>query len=354
MSAIQFGFCLPIFAAPGERQFRTPNYAELDTGVTMQLGVTADELGYDSLWVADHLMLGRESAILEGWTTLAALAGATTHARLGMIHMAHFFRHPSMTAKMAATLDQISGGRLIHFVDGGNRPAEYAAYGLPWREPLAERVRHLAEEIELTLALWTSDQPVTYCGQYYQLMEALCRPQPHQRPHPPIWIGGAQDPMLQICARYAQGWNSTPVDLPTLRSHLAALATACTIMDRPFESIEKSLEMQILIAPDLDGIRQRLAAMTALDPNAGAPDPALDAFLAGATDEPPPSLAATSLIGTPASIISQLEAYVDAGISHFLFWFMDVPDDAGLRLFAERVFPHFRSSFNGESHASRI
>ena len=82
-------------------------------------------------------MLGKDEAILEGWTVLSALAGATTRPKLGMIHMAHYFRHPSLTAKMAATLDQLSGGRLIHFLDCGYQRREYVNYGSPgattWR-----------------------------------------------------------------------------------------------------------------------------------------------------------------------------------------------------------------------------
>ena len=227
----------------------------------MYLGILADRLGYDSLWVADHLMLGQENEILEGWTTLAALAGATTRARLGMIHMAHFFRRPALTAKMAATLDQISGGRLIHFVDGGNLPSEYAAYGLPWHDSVDERVRHLSEELELTLALWTEEGPVDYHGDIYQLAAALCRPQPRQKPHPPIWIGGTHPALLNTCARFAQGWNSTPVDLPTLTRHLSLLEETCREQKRPFEQIEKTLEMQILVAEDIGAVRARLAAM---------------------------------------------------------------------------------------------
>ena len=87
-SSTKFGFCLPIFAAPGAPMFRTPSYERLDAATTLGLGVTADQLGYDSLWVADHLFLGRDDAILEGWTTLSVLAGGTTQAQLGMIHMA--------------------------------------------------------------------------------------------------------------------------------------------------------------------------------------------------------------------------------------------------------------------------
>ena len=90
----------------------------------------ADQLGYDSIWVADHLMLGKDQAIMEGWTTLSAIAGGTQRAKLGIIHQAHFFRYPSVAAKMIATLDQISGGRFIYFADTGTRAGEHQAYGL--------------------------------------------------------------------------------------------------------------------------------------------------------------------------------------------------------------------------------
>ena len=344
MTKIQFGFCVPIFASPGGRLFRTPNYAQLHTATTMALATTADDLGYDSLWVADHLMLGQDNAILEGWTTLAALAGATSQAKLGMIHMAHFFRYPAMTAKMTATLDQISGGRLIHFVDGGNRPAEYEAYGLPWLDSLEDRVRHFVEGVKLTVALWTSQQPLNFEGEFYQLKEAICTPQPLQKPHPPIWFGEgrARPPVLEACARYAQGWNTTPTDVATLRERLHALAAACEKVGRPYDEIEKSLEMQILIAPDLETIRRQLQAMLTLAPRSGEPDPALEAFLSGSSDHIPDALARTSIIGTPESVTEQLQAYIAAGISHFMLWFMDVPDQQGLRLFAAEVAPRFQ------------
>src|SRR5260221_8409382 len=102
MRPIQFGFCVPIFAWPGGGLFRTPNYPELSTANTMSLAQTADKLGYDSLWVADHLMLGKDQAILEGWTTRACLAGSTRRGKLGIIHQGHFFRHPAVAAKMIA------------------------------------------------------------------------------------------------------------------------------------------------------------------------------------------------------------------------------------------------------------
>src|SRR5687768_16219728 len=196
MSEIRFGFCLPIFASPGISVFLTPGYSELDALVALELGRLADELGYDSLWVADHLMLGQDDAIFEGWTVLAALAGATRSARLGMIHQANYFRHPALAAKMAATIDQLSGGRLIHFMDCGYMRREYVSYGLPWSDDLDRRIADLVEATELILALWTTDGPVDHRGPTYTVSGAVLNPKPVQRPHPPIWFGEATPGIL--------------------------------------------------------------------------------------------------------------------------------------------------------------
>src|SRR5262245_12242497 len=253
MKHVQFGFCVPTFAFPGAKLFRTPNYAALDAQTTMQIARLADELGYDSLWVADHLMLGQDDAILEGWTVLAALAGSTRTAKLGMIHQANLFRHPAIAAKMAATLDQIAGGRLIHFIDTGTRRREHLAYGLPWSDNAEEQNARLVESIELMIALWTADRPIDYAGFYYQVVGAVCAPAPIQQPHPPIWLGEANPATLSTCARYGQGWNTVPVAIPDLRDRLTLLRAACAQAARPFEELEKSLEIQVLIAPDRAG-----------------------------------------------------------------------------------------------------
>ena len=337
----QFGFCVPIFAMPGGDLFRTPNYERLDAKTSFDMAVTADRLGYDSLWVADHLFLGRDDEILEGWTTLAALAGATQRAKLGMIHMAHFLRHASMTAKMTATLDQLSGGRLIHFVDGGNRAEEFSAYGLPWAEPVEARIERLVEELQVTLALWTQQGPVDFAGRFHNLRGARCTPHPVQEPHPPIWLGEPNPAMLEAVARYAQGWNSVPVSVADLKQRLQLLAKACEDVGRPYDEIEKSLEMQILIAPDVEGIRSKLQHMLALNPPA-TDDPQMQAFLSSQTDTPPEALTRMTLVGTPDQVVDQIQAYVDLDVSHFLLWFLDAPDEAGLRLFIDQVAPHCR------------
>ncbi|MEZ4728355.1 MAG: LLM class flavin-dependent oxidoreductase [Caldilineaceae bacterium] len=218
MSAIQFGYCVPIFAYPGGRLFRAPNYAKLDVNRTMNLARLADALEYDSLWVADHLMLGHDNAIMEGWTTLAALAGATQQAKLGMIHQGHFFRHPAIAAKMTATLDQISGGRFIYFIDGGYGRQEHLAYGLPYPDTMEERVAEVVAGLEVTLALWQSDQPVTFDHGRYQLHAATCTPRPMQQPHPPFGSARHTGPASRLCSLWSglehRAGDSTRITTP--------------------------------------------------------------------------------------------------------------------------------------------
>jgi alkanesulfonate monooxygenase SsuD/methylene tetrahydromethanopterin reductase-like flavin-dependent oxidoreductase (luciferase family) len=338
--AISFGYGVPILANPGILGYPTPGYATLDPQTTMQAALRAEALGYDTLWVADHLMLGKGDAILEGWTVVSALAGATQRARLGVLHQSNLLRHPALAAKMAATLDQLSGGRLIYYPDAGNNAREHRAYGLPWSDDAEERMARMTEGLELTLALWKGHDPVTFTGQYYQLAGAVCAPGPLQQPHPPIWVGGVHPAILKSCAQFAQGWHSTPVGLAQLAERLAALTAACDEAGRDIAELEKALAISVLVAPDYNALRRRLRAIIALAPEV-APDADLQAFVDGASDELPNAFTETRLVGTPEEVVSQVRAYVDAGIDHFMLWFMDSPQGDSLELFAEQVLPAF-------------
>lgn len=338
---VRFGFCLPIFAAPGARLFRTPNYPRLDAATTQAAGRRAEALGFDDLWVADHLMLGQGNAILEGWTTLSALAGRTSRAGLGMIHQAHFFRQPAMAAKMMATLDQISGGRFIFFADPAFGKAEHAAYNLPYPEDTAERIARTVEGVELALALWKSGEPVTFEGQFYRVENATCTPLPIQQPHPPVWFGESHPDTLAACARLGQGWNSVPVGLAEMKTRLAALSAACAAIGRDFGEITRSYETQILVAPDRANLRAKLQAMANLTPETALADD-LAAYLSGATDILPVSLMKGYILGTPDEVTAQMHSYTDAGVNHFMLWFMDAPKEDGMELFMQEVAVHFR------------
>ncbi len=355
MAPVQFGVCLPIFACPGIQLFRTPGIPSLDPSTVLPFGRAAEALGYDSLWVADHLMLGKDEAILEGWTVLSALAGATSRVKLGMIHMAHYFRHPALTAKMAATLDQISGGRLIQFLDCGYQRREYINYGLPWRDDMEERIGDLVEATELILRLWTADGPVTVEGRTWRVSDAVCAPKPLQQPHPPLWFAEAAPGGLAACARFGQGWNTTPVPLPELRRRRGLLEDACREAGRDMTEIDLSLETQVLIAPDLEAVRTSLARLLALGGKSNhlppeiapfvkayATNPATVAFVAAQTDDLPEPMASDWIIGTPDQVAARLDTYIAEGISHFMLWFMDAPRGEGMELFASEVLPRHR------------
>ena len=146
-------------------------------------------------------MLGKDEAILEGWTVISALAGATSASKLGMIHEAALFRNPALAAKMARTLDLISKGRLIHFMDCGFNGREYLAYGLPWNDDEDLRMEMLGEATELILKLWTADEPVNHPGKHYQVAGAVtCR---RNRSRSPILPSGSgkREAMCSISAR---------------------------------------------------------------------------------------------------------------------------------------------------------
>ena len=347
MDKTQFGFCLPIFAAPGARFFRTPNYAQLDVRKTFEMGVHADALGYDSLWVADHLMLGRDEAIMEGWTTLAALAGATKRARLGLIHQGHFFRNPALAAKMTTTLDHISGGRFVYFIDGGYGQREHAAYGVHYPATMEERMEEVVDGLQLTLALWGADKPLTHQGKFFHVNEAVNMPLPVQKPHPPVWFGEAHPSILAACARYGNGWNTVPVGYGEVKRRLEALAEACAAEGRSIDELERSLETQILIAPDTAAVRATLQHIIDLEPtNGGKTFEELKSFLSGTTDELPQSVKDQWIIGTPDEVAAQVQSYINLGITHFLLWFMDAPDPVGLELFAREVAPRFQQGMS--------
>jgi alkanesulfonate monooxygenase SsuD/methylene tetrahydromethanopterin reductase-like flavin-dependent oxidoreductase (luciferase family) len=349
--SVAFGFCVPLFANPGPAYFRTPAWTSLDPIAAVDAAVEAERLGFDSVWVADHLMHGFDDAILEGWTTLAVIAGRTSRVKLGTIHLAQPFRAPSLAAKMAATLDALSGGRLIFFYDCGWQEAEVRAYGLDWPVE-AERIARMEEGLDLIDALWKAERPLDFRGQFFSTEGAVCRPGPLQQPHPPVWLGEARHAgWLDAIVRHADGWNSVPASPARLGEKIASLRAACSRSGRDMAELELSLEIQVLVAPtdaDVKATARRIAALPPSKRGAVRHD-ILSALGAGvlrqAQDERELPLYATIddwLVGTPDEVILQLRAYTALGVSHFMLWFVDFPSLVGLRLFAEQVAPAFR------------
>jgi alkanesulfonate monooxygenase SsuD/methylene tetrahydromethanopterin reductase-like flavin-dependent oxidoreductase (luciferase family) len=345
MQPLRFGYCVPMFANPGAAYFRTPNLTTLDPVAAIEAAVEAERLGFDSIWTADHLMHGDDGGIMEGWTTLSVIAGRTSRAQLGTIHLAQPFRAPAIAAKMAATLDAISGGRLIFFYDCGWQEPEVRAYGLDWPDE-EERIARMDEGLALIDALWRAEEPLSFEGRYFHTVNAACRPKPVQQPRPPVWLGESRSQLWNdtIC-RHADGWNSTPASPTRLAEKLSGITEACRRIGRDPATLELSLEIQILIAPTEEEARATALQIADHPPSKrGTPR----TVLVDALRQPsPPRLAELVddwLVGTPDDVIQQIGVYRDLGISHFMLWFIEYPSMNGPRLFAEKVLPALRGA----------
>jgi alkanesulfonate monooxygenase SsuD/methylene tetrahydromethanopterin reductase-like flavin-dependent oxidoreductase (luciferase family) len=343
----KYGLCVPIFAHPGASFFRAPNWTELDPAVVVDAAQLAERLGYDSLWVADHLIHGKDGGILEGWTTLSFLAGRTRRISLGTIHLAHLFRPPALTAKMAATLDALSGGRLIFFYDTRASNPEEIAYGFD-ATPLAERIASMDEGLDLIRRLWTTEGPVDFAGTYYHLQGAICQPKPVQRPTPPIWLGEMRDDSwADLIWKHATGWNSVPATVEGYAAKLEQLGAAAKRAGRDLGELELSLEIEVLVAPTRAEVR-RIADQIAALPAAGPARPNADLLAHLKSSDPArehhltPGFESRALVGTPDEVVDRIRQYQGLGVRHLMLWFLDFPSPEGIELFASDVLPHVK------------
>jgi alkanesulfonate monooxygenase SsuD/methylene tetrahydromethanopterin reductase-like flavin-dependent oxidoreductase (luciferase family) len=204
-------------------------------------------------WLYDHLMPifgDLDGPTYEGWTLLAALAARTERLRVGLLVTSNRFRPPAMLAKIAATVDAVSGGRLEFGIGAGSRPSvpfarrEYEAHGLPYHDA-AYAVGSLAEACTIIRRLWTEDKPFDFHGTYYDLTGAWCNPKPLQRPHPPILIGGRSLGTLRVVAQHADVWNMPGGDLDDAVHRSALLDRLCAEAGREPASITRSIVLPV-------------------------------------------------------------------------------------------------------------
>ncbi|WP_226873829.1 LLM class flavin-dependent oxidoreductase [Microbispora sitophila] len=204
-------------------------------------------------WLFDHLMpIGGDpdGPAYEGWTLLAALAAQTRRLRLGVMVTSNRFRPPAMLAKIAATVDDICGGRLDFGIGAGSRPGhplarrEYEAHGLPFHDA-AHAVGSLAEACTVIRRLWTEAEPFDFNGTYVRLTGAFCNPKPVQRPHPPILIGGRSSATLRVVAEHADLWNIPGGDIDDVVRRSALLDRYCAEIGRDPASITRSIHLPV-------------------------------------------------------------------------------------------------------------
>ncbi|HSK57556.1 MAG TPA: LLM class flavin-dependent oxidoreductase [Actinomycetospora sp.] len=204
-------------------------------------------------WLFDHLMpIGGDpdGPIYEGWTLLAALAGQTRRLRLGLLVTSNRIRPPALLAKIATTVDVVSGGRLDFGIGAGSRPShplarrEYDSHGLPYAD-FGDSVEALAEACTVIRRLWTEDAPFDFRGTHVQLTGAYGNPKPVQRPHPPIVIGGRAAATLRVVAEHADVWNIPGGDIEDARSRSALLDRYCAAIGRDPATITRSIFLPV-------------------------------------------------------------------------------------------------------------
>jgi alkanesulfonate monooxygenase SsuD/methylene tetrahydromethanopterin reductase-like flavin-dependent oxidoreductase (luciferase family) len=210
--------------------------------------VAVERAGWDSVWIDDHLLADEGDPTdpkLEGWATLASIAAVTSRVRLGLLVGANTFRNPGLTAKLAATLDHVSGGRVSLGLDGGWFAREHDAFGIDFGSGFGERLDRLDEAAGLIRRLLDGER-VTHDGPAYRMRDARCAPRPVQSPLP-ILIGGSGPTKTQrTTARYADLWNGfgPPHRIAEVGETLRA---RCAQVGRPFDAIERTVTTHIVI-----------------------------------------------------------------------------------------------------------
>ena len=308
MSKTKFGVFLPFYAFTEQTFERIRN-----------LVLECERLKYDSIWLDDHLMYGKHP-ILECWTTLSALASLTARIRLGTMVLCNSYRNPALLAKMAATFDVISNGRLEFGIGAGVQEDEHKAYGIPFLKA-SDRISRMKEATEIIKKMWTEEK-ANYHGKYYTINEAECLPKPLQKPHPPITIGGGGEKLtMRVAAQYAErcDWGYTP-SIEQYRHKLEILKTHCNSVGRDFQEIEKScwLGGQIFIAQNRQEIDEKVSQWKPQNVS-------LEDFKK------------SSFIVTPDECKQKIQEYLGLGVTHFMLFFGDLPGLSGLRLFADKV-----------------
>ncbi|TMC96661.1 MAG: TIGR03560 family F420-dependent LLM class oxidoreductase [Chloroflexi bacterium] len=202
----------------------------------------AGEGGFDHVWDFDHLAsigdAGPDRPIYEGWALQAAMAEATKRVRLGCLVTGNTYRHPVLLAKLAVTVDHLSGGRLEFGIGAAWAEIEHTMYGI---EGLDHRVGRLSESLRIIKSLWTEER-TNFDGRYYHLSDAIANPKPVQKPYPPIWIGASGETTLRLVARHADVWNIAGGDPDRVRELTAMLEVACGAVGRDPAEIRRSLQ----------------------------------------------------------------------------------------------------------------
>ncbi len=281
----------------------------------------AEDYGFQCVFRSDHFTIGPpDEDSLETFVSLTDAATQTSRIELGTLVAPTTFRHPALTARMAAAVDDLSGGRLVLGLGTGWHEREHQQFGIPFYD-IATRYAMLHEALEVTTRLFRSDTPVSFDGKHYPLREAILLPRPARKNGPPILIGGnGPKKTLPLVAQYADEWNAVYITPQGCRERNALLDTLLAERGRAATSVKRSVMTQVILGKD----DAQLAAKVAQSP------------------EPSDKLLEWNrIVGTPSAVVDQISAYVEAGTQRLMLMWRDQTDFDGLELLAKQVLPHF-------------
>lgn len=293
------------FSVPGERPLRFD--------VMVAFARRAESLGFDSLWVSDHLSLSIEKYgggagehfAYEPLTTLAALSRHTTRARLGTLVLCEALRPAAVAAKALATLDHLCDGRLDIGIGAGWYEPDYEAIGLAMPRP-GERLARL-EEALIVLDGLLRGGPFSFDGQVHRSRAATNRPPARQSPRPPLFVGGKGDRLLRLVAERADGWNTCWVWTPAAyRQRLTVLERACEAVGRHPDTVSRSLGLYALAGVDERDLERRFERMRSRAPGGMLDGTSLDEWREG------------RLVGTVEEIATQMAGWAELGVAELI------------------------------------
>ncbi len=327
---MRFGLSLPHYG------FSLPGEGPITFDALATWAGRAEDLGFDSVWISDHFFYSfarygadpQPIASLEPLTSLAGLAAITERVRLGTLVLCAPFRHPSILAKMTATIDGISGGRLDLGIGAGWLEDEFTAFGYA-HGTVGERFGLLQETLEVLEAL-ASPGPVNYEGATVKLCEARLLPAPVQRPIP-VWVGGKGGPrLLRLAARHAAGWNSAWRWSPeAYGARVEAAHGACEEVGRDPASFRLSLGLYSLMGEDEAAARAVFERGRAAMPGAAMADERYEDW----RDD--------TLSGTPEQVLERIATFAALGVEEIVIapWVLPfaIPEPEQVELFAQQV-----------------
>ena len=283
----------------------------------------AEDAGFDAVFLYDHFHTVPEptlESVFECWTSMAGLARDTRTIRLGQMVTCNSYRPPSLLAKMASGIDVMSHGRLILGIGAGWYQDEYEAYGYAYPET-PERLRMLRESLQVIKAMWADDE-ATFEGRHYRVRGAINEPKPVQKPHPPIWIGGAGEKVtLKLVAQYGDGCNVRE-DVETTRHKLAVLREHCGTVGRDYGTISKTAEFYAIL-----GDRREIARVVKDTARRIGRD---ENFVRSEWNEH---------VGDADELAAAMREYADAGIEYFIVNLPNAAEGGVFKRFAAEMFP---------------